>query len=88
MIAIAMWRLARYVRLGMATRRPALGIAGGVFPPSSAADVTATSAPGGRDRSDPLLVRIAAVVSVAIWIMGNLLFWLALIQLPFLKNVA
>ncbi len=88
MIAIAAWRLARYLRLGMSKRRPSLGIAGGVIPPSSDIGATTNLTSGSPDRSaPPLLLFVSVAVTVAIWCVGNFLIWIALFQLPFLRNL-
>jgi hypothetical protein len=79
-IALVAWRFARFMRLGMGKRRLSLGIAGGWFPTSTA---TTPAAP-----KSPLLVRtVVALVIAAIWLIGNLLIWLFLLESPFLRNV-
>jgi hypothetical protein len=87
-IAITGWRLTRYLRLGMAKRRSALGVAGGWFPTSFEISSSVATDPVAPNRKTPLPVRlVVAAVGVAIWLVGNLLIWLFLLESPFLKNV-
>jgi hypothetical protein len=64
LLAFAVWRLVRYMRLGMGKRRPSLGIAGGWVPPPSEAeslisnsDFFAAYVCGASRESDDLAVR-------------------------------
>jgi hypothetical protein len=42
----------------------------------------------GLDPDSPLIIRmIDPVVAVGVWLIGNLLIWLALFELPFLRHV-
>jgi hypothetical protein len=87
-IAIAVWRLVRFLRLGMGKPRPSLGLAGGWVPSSSESAVPGATASAGPDRPDSLPIRMAGLfVAVAIWLVGNLLIWVSLFQLPFLQSV-
>ena len=88
LVAIAIWRLARYIRLGLAARRTTLGAAGGWFPPAPeqaalSADTTSPVSPkiSFRGRLDELLV------AAATWLAANALLWYCLFGLPLLKNV-
>jgi len=87
LIALVIWRLIRYVRLGISGRPRALGLPGGVFLPSSGqagADSESERPPSGRS---PVRVRlIGASVSAVIWILGNLLIWTFLFGLPKLRD--
>jgi hypothetical protein len=87
-ITLVAWRLARFMRLGMGKRRPSLGIAGGWFPTSNETAVAATTGSTVSNPKSPLLVRtVVALVIVAIWLIGNLLIWLFLLEPPLLRNV-
>jgi hypothetical protein len=87
-VAIAAWRLARFLRLGMGNTRSPLGLAGGWIPSRPESAVPAVSTSTGPDLADCLPIRMAGLfVSIAIWLAGNLLIWFALLQLPFLRDM-
>jgi hypothetical protein len=72
----------------MGKRRPSLGIAGGWFPTSTATTPAPTTGSTDSKPKSPLLVRtVVALVVAAIWLIGNLLIWLFLLESPFLRNV-
>jgi len=87
-VAIAVWRLVRYMRLGLAARRATLGAAGGWFPP---VPEQASPDPNARSqdatKSSFLTRQTELPVAVAAWLAANALLWFALFGLPLLKNV-
>lgn len=89
-IAIAIWRIARYMRFGLSrSRRPtSLGVAGGLIPQD--ADRTASAA----DPSSPVSVQsflyariVGILVTVALCLVINALLWYCLLELPPLKSL-
>jgi hypothetical protein len=74
LIAIAAWRLSRYLKLAMSARRSSLGVAGGWFPTSAGpATLPADSAVPTAEKT-PFYARAAEfVVAVVIWLTGNAL---------------
>ena len=88
LVAFAALRLVRFLRLGLGKRHPALGIAGGWMPPSSEATAEVAPESSDSDRSSPFTIRLVdPLVTVAIWLAGNLVIWLALFEVPFLQTV-
>ena len=87
LIALIIWRLIRYMRLGISGRPRALGLAGGVLLPTAGqarADLGSEDPPSSRS---PLHVRlIGSSVSAVVWILGNLLLWTSLFGLPKLRD--
>jgi hypothetical protein len=85
LIALVLWRLNRYIRLGVSGQRASLGAAGGLFPitpEASAAVGDAVTPPAGRST----LARMTGVlVAVAIWLAANAVLWFGLLELPILK---
>jgi len=86
-LVLVAWRFTRFMRLGMAKRRPSLGIAGGWFPPDSKTAATEAAGSTPSDRKRPLIRVVVALVIIVIWLIGNLLIWLFLLESPFLKSV-
>ena len=85
LIAFALWRLVRYMRLGMGKRRPSLGIAAGLVPPAAESAAPVANEP---NQGDSLLGRIAdPLVTILVWLAGNLLIWIFLLKSPFLSAV-
>ena len=83
LIAIAAWRLLRYLKLAMSARRSTLGVAGGWFPASaSPASLPADSAVPTPEKS-PFHARAAGfLVAVVIWLTGNALMGFCLLEVP------
>ncbi len=68
-IALVAWRFTRFMRLGMAKRRPSLGIAGGWFPPDSKSAATGPAGSTASDRKSPFLIRlVVALVIIVVWL--------------------
>src|SRR5262245_8878414 len=87
-VAIAIWRLVRYMRLGLAARRTTLGVAGGWFPPTAEQpSVDANAPPPDATQSSFLTRQTELVVAVVAWLAANALIWFALFGLPLLENV-
>jgi hypothetical protein len=83
LIAIAAWRLSRYLKLAMSARRSSLGVAGGWFPtPASPASLPADSAVPTAEKT-PFYARAAEfVVAVVIWLTGNALAGFCVLEVP------
>jgi hypothetical protein len=81
LIAIAAWRLLRYLKLAMSTRRTSLGMAGGWFPASAdPASLPADSAVPTPEKT-AFHVRVAELlVAVVIWLTGNALMGFCLLE--------
>ena len=87
-VGIALWRLVRYVRIGMAARRATLGAAGGWFPPVlDHASVDANAPSPDATPSSFLARQTELLVTLVTWLAANALLWFCLFGLPFLKKV-
>jgi hypothetical protein len=89
-IAIAAWRFARYMRLGLSrTKRTTnLGVAGGLVPQDS--DRTASiSHPGSSSPAKSSLYGrvVGILMTVALWLAINALLWYGLLELPPFKRL-
>jgi len=88
LVAIAIWRLVRYMRLGLAARRATLGAAGGWFPPAPEQSSLGANAPSPDNMKSSFLARQAELlIAVATWLAANAFLWFCLFGLPLLKNV-
>lgn len=87
-VAIAVWRFARYMRFGLSrSRRPAsLGVAGGLVPQDSDRQSVAPDSSAPAQRS--LYARIVGVlVAVGLWLAINALLWYCLLEVPPFKSL-
>jgi hypothetical protein len=82
LIAIAAWRVSRYLKLAMSGRRSSLGVAGGWFPAS--ADPTSLPADSATPTlKTPFHARAAEIlVAALIWVAGNVVMGLCLLEVP------
>jgi hypothetical protein len=89
-IAIAAWRFARYMRLGLSrSRRPvSLGVSGGVVPQDSDRPPNLVPTPSESVPQASVIARIAGVlVAVGVWLAINAVLWYCLLELPPLKSL-
>jgi hypothetical protein len=87
-VAFAVWRLVRFLRLGLAKRRSSLGIAGGWMPPSSEDNRAVQPESTNLNHSSSLASRIIELlVTTVTLLVGNLLIWLILFGWQFLKTM-
>jgi hypothetical protein len=82
-IAIAAWRLLRYLKLAMSARRSSLGVAGGWFPASAGPASLPENSAVPTPEKTPFHARAAEfLVAVVIWLAGNALMGLCLFAVP------
>jgi hypothetical protein len=89
-IAIAAWRFARYMRVGLSrSRRPAnLGVAGGVVPQGPEPTASAVAQGLSVPTQSSLYSRIVGVLmAAASWLGINALLWYCLLELPPFKSL-
>lgn len=83
LIAIAAWRLLRYLKLAMSARRSTLGVAGGWFPASTGPTSLSADSAVPTPEKTPFHARAAEfLVVVVIWLVGNALMGLCLLEVP------
>ncbi len=89
-IAYAVWRFVRYMRLGLSrSRRPMnLGVSGGVVPQDADLPPNLVPPPSGPVARTSGFARIAGVlVAIGVWLAINAILWYCLLELPPLKNL-
>lgn len=89
-VAIAAWRFARYMRLGLSgsRRRTSLGVAGGLIPQDSDPPASAAAPESTAPAQSSAVARITGLaVSVGMWLAINVLLWYCLLELPPLKSL-
>jgi hypothetical protein len=87
LIAWVLWRLNRYIRLGLSRHRGSLGAAGGIFPTSPEVSATVGDAVAPVTGNSTLAWMMGVLVAVAIWLAANAVLWFGLLELPILKAV-
>jgi hypothetical protein len=86
-VAVAAWRLVRFLRLGMSKPRSSLGEAGGWLPTNSESSLPkATASTSSDPKRGPIVRIIEPVVAVVTWLVGNFLIWISLFELPYLRS--
>lgn len=90
-IAITVWRFARYMRFGLSrSRRPtSLGVAGGVVPQDSDRGAPPVAAAGTSVPAQSSLYArfVGVLVAVGLWLAINALLWYCLLELPPFKSL-
>lgn len=88
--AIAAWRFARYMRLGLSrTKRTTnLGVAAGLVPPDYLRMVPVADSVSPAPAQSSLFARIVGVlVAIGLWLAINAFFWYCLLEVPPLKSL-
>jgi hypothetical protein len=88
--AIAAWRFARYMRIGLSrARRPtSLGVAGGVVPQDANATVPAVNPGSSAPGQASAYARVVGVlVAAGLWLAMNAVLWYCLLFLPPFKSM-
>lgn len=75
-LALAVWRVYRYIRLGVSGRSRSLGVPGGVLLPKSDDERGTTALEQAIPPKQTAISRVvSALATVLVWILGNLLIW-------------
>jgi hypothetical protein len=88
LIAIAAWRLSRYLKLAMSARHSTLGAAGGLFPSSAGPTALAADSVVPAPKETTFRARAAEILVVGVlWLAGNTLIAICLLELPPMSSV-
>jgi hypothetical protein len=89
-IAIAIWRFVRYMRLGLSrSRRPtSLGVSGGWFPQDSGGVESGETAGSSAPVQSSVYARVVGIlVAGALCLALNVLLWYTLLEVPPFRNL-